>query len=605
MGILLPMILGICFPAALQLFAGRRVYSDKKKWFLTVVVSTGAAGCAGLCAGLVSGPVTGPYVGLLVCAMVAVAMSFVVFPWIRERHIDHVQLLKASCLLSLCVVVYAIVTVGQTLIHGDIATASMLTQAQMKYGSYFPKNWCYVNGDVWVFTVQTFVAPFAMLMENQSLARMLGSAMIVLAAVIALVVHSRKVFEDDSWVIAVPLLTVFIAGQRDMVLYQAAYTSQLLFMVSTVPLFYRVFHRKGKRIERMLFGGLMALVSMGGIRGIAEFVVPICGAFIAMDYLRIRLQPRISAKQVFGKWFRGCLLLGVPSGVGFFCYLLLKRSLFVVNTDQNALILAGSARECLDNLAGYFAKYLECFGFSGSAALFSLDGVMSMVSLLMFLLVVIVVPVLQARKIKDEPEYVQFFFAYTAVHNLVMFVMTSLFSGKHLSHYLLTSTFALMILSARYIYTYWIMQLHFEKYIWTALFLVAMLVGTLTLPAYGNQWSETLSERKALTQQIMDRGLHKGYGDFWTVYPYEVYSDFGIRFGAVEMEDDLLYPHLWLVDSDVFQVEDTRTFLMLDAEFYQKYADIVTKQFRAPVDQFTIGSIQFFVYDYDIAADLY
>ena len=120
------------------------------------------------------------------------------FPLVRRAKLDHIHILKIFCVFCICSAVYSILTYGQSHIHGDIATASLLTKAQLDHGSLFPRSWCYVNGDLWVISIHSFVAPFALLLQNQSLARMLGSAALVLASVFVIIRHSKTAFHDDS-----------------------------------------------------------------------------------------------------------------------------------------------------------------------------------------------------------------------------------------------------------------------------------------------------------------------------------------------------------------------------------------------------------------------
>lgn len=50
--------------------------------------------------------------------------------------------------------------------HSDSAAANLLAQEIVDTGSYFPIDWNYVNGDLWVLFVQTWIVPFLPFFDN-------------------------------------------------------------------------------------------------------------------------------------------------------------------------------------------------------------------------------------------------------------------------------------------------------------------------------------------------------------------------------------------------------------------------------------------------------
>lgn len=603
MNTLVPYFLSAVSPVAIQVLYHKASGLKKRTLWLSAFIITILANSAAFIASLLFGGHVTEYEFLFVSVLASVGMTMLLFPLVTGAKVDHIQVLKMCCIVCICSAVYSILTYGQANIHGDIATASMLTNAQLDYGSFFPRSWCYVNGDIWVISIQTFVAPFAMLLKDQSLARMLGSALLLILSVFVIIKHSKTAFHDDSWVISIPVLLIFLYQVRDMILYQAAYTSQIIWLIAGVFLLYQI-QQPGKKIHCMIFCGLLVVLLIGGIRYLAEIILPLWLTVLIVDYLQIRTQNQIPWRRIFKKWIRITLYIFIPTVIGFTLHKFISARGLMVNTEQNALRLADSISVILDNIRIYISNLFHCFGFRGSVSITSIHGIRSMVSILMCLLVIFVAPVLQAFKIKEEDEYTQFFFAFTAIHNLIIFVLSVFFVGKNLHHYLLTSIFLTVFLSARYIFKYWICQVHFDKYIWTAMFIVALVVGNLVLVLHSIGWKDSLASKKDFAQQLVNLGLTKGYGDFWVVYPNEVYSDFALRFGAIETDDNTLYPHRWLVDNEVYQPEDIRTFLLLSEEDHAAKAAIMEKQFQEPEEYYDMGYYHVYVFGYDIAADL-
>lgn len=71
----------------------------------------------------------------------------------------------------------------QLMFHSDSAVKNLLAQEIVDTGQYFPKDWNYANGDLWVFYTQTFVVPLLLFMRNGYLAHVgsdLVSAVLIL-----------------------------------------------------------------------------------------------------------------------------------------------------------------------------------------------------------------------------------------------------------------------------------------------------------------------------------------------------------------------------------------------------------------------------------------
>lgn len=596
-------VLSALIPAAVSLLFGEKQHGTRQRLIqsaataiLSVLVMLSAAAVLGNRATV--------YEYLFISGFVSSVLVTLIFPAIRNKTIDTLQVLKFACLGSLVVAAYSILTYGQTLIHGDTATASLLTRAQVAHGSLFPESWYYVNGDIWVLSLQTLVAPFVLLLKDQSLARMMGSVAVVLVTAWMVCLHSKKAYRNDSWLLAVPLLFVFLSGERDMMLYQVAYTPQMIFLIAGMMWVFRVYRHTPRKRDYFCLGALVIVLVAGGVRDLAETVLPLWLTCMALNYLDVRNRDVQDWKQIWKEWIRLTLAVMLPAVIGLAIHIILKRTLHVVNSAHNSLVLVSSVRDFSDNVLRYIANLFDCFGFRGGSQLVSLEGIWSMCSVVMCIIVVFLVPVLQAVKLKQEEAYVQFFYAFSVIHNLIMFVLAVFLKGKDESRYLLTSIFAWILVSSRYIYVYWIRQKHFEKYIWTGLFLIAAVIGWVSLGANSTGWEEKLTWKESVSAQLVDRGLTKGYGSFWTACGYEVYSDFEIRMGGLEMYDDEFIAHFWLIDGEVFTPEDTSTFLILTEEENQRYTNFLPEKFENPVDYFTVNGNHIYVFDYDIAADM-
>ena len=83
-------------------------------------------------------------------------LYFMYYHLICRHKFSLMDFMKLACFMALGVAGYSILTFGQTDVHSDTATATLLAQAQLKYHSFFPKSWCYANGDIWVLSASAF-----------------------------------------------------------------------------------------------------------------------------------------------------------------------------------------------------------------------------------------------------------------------------------------------------------------------------------------------------------------------------------------------------------------------------------------------------------------
>lgn len=596
-------VFSLLIPFLTQLAAEKKE-SENKKRILTAGIVAAAVNCGILLLWLVFRDAVSGFEYLYANSVISLLVVFLGIPLLRDRKLEHTAFLKTICLISVATAIYSNLTYGQTQIHADSATSSLLTKAQWETRDFFPDGWCYGNGDVWVITVQTFAAPFILLMEDQSLARVLGSSFLLAVVCWLIYQHSRRDYKDDSWMIAVPIFLLFLTGDIDMILYQSAYATHMLFQIVGMMLVYRIYTRKAKPWQYGTFAVFMVLLLMGGIRCAAESAIPLWGTCIVVDYLQLRKQQQPDWKAALRNWIRMTAVVMIPAFVGILIYRRICATHTVINSMHNSLLLAGSMDVVIDNFFKYISNLFGCFGFRGGAYLLSADGIMSMVSIVMCLIVVLIVPVLQAVRLKQESRYVQFFFTFAVVHNLLMFVMTVIFAEKTKNQYLLTSIFCLILLSARYIYVYWIRQKHFEKYLWTGLFVAVVLLRCLLVGFSSMGWQTSLAEKEEITQTIEEHGLTKGYGDFWYALGYEVYSDFDLRFAPLEITQGQLVPFAWLVDATVFEPQEGNTFLLLSEAENAQVAPNLPDLLKEPIDYFTVNGSHIYVFDYDIIVDL-
>ena len=525
--------------------------------------------------------------------------------------------------ISITFVLYSIITYGQTVIHSDTATATLLAQSQIEHRSLFPKTWCYVNGDIWTLSTNIFTMPFTALINNQSLARMLGSVAIVVFTCICLYFFSRKLLKNESYIITIPLffLLTFVgfysegsydSGFYDMTLYQAAYTGVIFMHALIAWSAYGILSSRGYK-KMLPYAAFYAAVSIvlhtGGIRAVAEFSLPILATmaiYCLIKYTKEELMDKQTIRMYLTKFF----LLAFPPVLGFSFYIGLCHSHIVV-TQNNDTWMAENIETLWKNTVRVFLNTYECFGYKSYVKIGSFDGLRNLFSILLCFLFVFIIPILQAKCIRNESDETKFLFTYGILHNICLFA-TCVLLGKTTNRYYLSSVFIFDLISASYIINHWRdYKIHF-KAIAVTLYSLIIIIYSVPFLSQSEDWNIVLREKKEFCQALVDHGLSKGYATFWNAYSNEVYSDLRLEFAAINYDQqyDKYYPMSldgqcwWLVDSERFcpDYEAENTFLLLSEEQNDgaKKGDL-QKAFGTPVEDFTVDDMYVYVYDYDIA----
>lgn len=113
-----------------------------------------------------------------------------------------------------------------------------------------------------------------------------------------------------------------------------------------------------------------------------------------------------------------------------------------------------------------------------------------------------------------------------------------------------------------------------------------------------------ITGKKEFNQEIVSRGLNKGYATYWNAYTNEVYSDLKVRYAGVNLSEISITPFRWLVDDDIYKDEGEKTFLLLDESENQLIQSSISTICGEPIDTFTIDGKYIYVFDHDLSKDI-
>lgn len=517
--------------------------------------------------------------------------------------------LECFCWLGVITIAYSILTYGQTIIDSDYATATMLGQSILKSGNLFPESWNYANGDIWVIGMQLITLIPMAFIKDYSLARMVGSLIWVAVGIASVICLSRKTFKSACWVILVPLLFLFTFGQSDMILYSAAYTGTIIWMCVCSVLLCSIADcvEEGKKPVGwlLLYAVVMILLTAGGKRRIATQVLPSLAAVIICIYYDTVESQSLNIKKILGKTAFYSAVIVVPAIIGSCIYLWLSGTHAVNHTVNSQTVFVLTLDECWANLEKSVMTVLGCFGFHGGVELFSVQGFQNLISIILCLLLCVIVPFMQYKRIGDEPRSVRYFLLYTAVHVSEMLILYVFLGKNEYQRYLLSSVVALTVVSGRYIYEYWIRASELRKTAWTTLFGLAILIEILGMVSLSAGWRGKLVAEKDYCRQIESFGASKGYATYWNAYNNTIFSDGKLEMGAVIIRKNRILPYRWLVDNKVFDEKADKTFLLVTEEENENVKEQLGKQLPDPIETHMVNNSFVYLFDCDIVAYFY
>lgn len=516
----------------------------------------------------------------------------------KDRIVEVV--LITVMITSIVAVFYSILTVGSTNIHSDIATATLLSRAQLKYHSFFPKTWCYANGDVWVIGSNLFTMPFSFLLKDQVIARMLGSVLIVFVVCVSIILFTHIFLNSKSWLISVPIFLLCCVKSYEYVLYQAAYTATIMWMILSIWFVYSMIYEQ-KKIFYLPYFATTFLLVLGGIRFVAETTMPLICTLGLIEYFSIQGNGRNLYRRIIAVVFKFIIII-IPVVIGLCGYKLICASHIVVNTE---ILFSKDIGHCLDSLWSGIKVLCDNFGINENARLISSWGLRNLVSICMVTILVFIIPILQIMKYRDESPKVRFFLLFSVLHNIEMLILFAFFD-KNSARYLLSSVFLIELISSRYIYDYWFKKINIKYFPVIVGYIMAISVYIFVLVFSNRWWASKLVENREFCHEIEKKGIEKGYATYWNAYGNEIYSNLSLRFGAIELSAKKIKPYYWLVDANIFKPEDSiKSFLLLDEMENRKYKKSLEMLLGEYNNRYIIknGEAMYYlyIYDYDIA----
>lgn len=493
--------------------------------------------------------------------------------------------LVAFFLLSVCLLIYYQFVGYRSSFHSDAAAKNLLANEILRQGSYFPSDWNYVNGDIWVLFGQTFIVPFLPFAKNGFVLHAISgaiSAVLILWSVWLVASMSLR----SNWMKFL-VLTIFAGGISSVMaenLYgQVSYGNVLFFCCFTLYAAWRWLEAdtlRSKLSWAAIFSALSIVTFWGNPQRAAAYdALPLVIAAAAWAYASGPIISWNSASRRFrlsesaNSVLLLCLLLAGSAIIGSALH---AFSISGLNNTEGA----GSARwldfkGLVANIPNTLQGILGIFGAIPVAGekVTTPAGAIAAVRLLTITMFLVLIPYLVKRAMCDASRSTVMFATFVAA-GLGLFVFLQMTtstadmtdpvtSGRYMVPFL-----ALAIVLCAYAVEHAPLR---KIYVWLSWTVLLVLLASIFSPGhsfYRMLRPHALSVQQQLALDLQKAGLKYGYATFWNAGAVSVLSGGEVRVRQILVRDSSLTPFRHLSSNAWYRPEAWKgeTFLALTQE---------------------------------------
>lgn len=491
---------------------------------------------------------------------------------------------RLLALLLLCNVVLLVLFITfdyQLIFHSDAAAKNLLAQEIHDTGSYFPKDWNYINNDLWVFYTHTFIVPLLSFMRNGFAAHAVSD--LVTAALILWSSWKVTGMLGQSPVARLLSMCLITCGMSEIMaehIYgQAAYGSMYYMGCFLLYAYWSLVHAQQR--ARLGWGAativLAALVFWANPqRAVVFYGAPLLLAAAALLAMDVKAAPgAVRATATRHARFAALLMAGIVVGVALNSYTLRH----VINhrglTQMNWLTydaMVHNAQSIFGGLMGILGGLPR-----QSAAVASPEGAYQLLRLLAALALLLLAPAALWRAAQQQHRGRMFVAVYTlaalAINLLIMLTTTlaDMTSPEASVRYLVPPLLLMVMVFAGETLERPAPKLAGRA---AALGCVAVL-ATSAAPSFLSPYYQLFDSAPAqlmlptpdqrMIEFLRNNGLKYGYASFWNAGKLTVLSGHDIKVRQVLIENGLPVPMRNLSSNRWFRPEawQGETFMLL------------------------------------------
>lgn len=458
--------------------------------------------------------------------------------------------------------------------NSDSAVRVLLAKEIYDSGSYFPKDWFFVNGDIWVFSAHTIIIP---LLRYFSVGYSLYAfASVVMAVAILLSVNALlntlKVEKNNRLII----LSIFTSGVSLAItenLYgQISYGLMVMYYCLFLCGILAILTQKIRLLNKSNIFILILLVIVfwsNPLRALVFFVMPL-GLALAYYFLQCYKQETVRHELKYIKNIILIIIISMIMG-------LILNKITLNNIQMNAGVTQlqwVSLSEMIKKIPKLISSLLFILGGEPYAnrSLFTISGVYDGFRLIIAICFIALIP-LSIRIIfkTEENKNIKIFTVFTCgAFTIIAFLIVS--TNIYNARYLLPAVVLMMFIV-------YVIQFDFKNNpIFDALrilTIIGFITNTLTInTGYWETYrvseahkddSQAFNNLNNLAQYMKSINLNYGYSTFWNAGSVTVLSDNAVKVRQIYIENGMPQKFKWLSANSWYIQSSTpmKTFMLL------------------------------------------
>ncbi len=563
---------------------------------------------------------------------------------LRIRTIEALFLIIAIINI-LAVVFYQLVTY-RIIFHSDSAIVNVLAGEIVRTGQFFPKEWYYGNGDIWIVFNHAIIVPLLFFFKN-GFAVHAASGLVFTAFVLASLLYFGKRLQLSNTALLALLATTFTGvsayvsesffGQMSL-----GYAWGFLFLILTLGVLLPIRSRQDALRDYQHFtalGILLFLLGLTGVRVLFSILLPLFAVLVTMfcvKYVRdgLRRETTTLARHCVFEANNYSLLVFLM-GFCLFFYgsgLLLNR-IWLIHTVSFMDIASTLAVTSFDQVTRHFELFIEGYLFSAgiglqqgseailptfyNAPIVSLSGVEMIFRILLFgwLFFLPWVLLLKVGKITNRLLFtLVIFYCFSFFLTLIFYLFSNDLAIEMpairyfaLLQILSTTISVVFLLYLVDTWGYRVWHLYFVVLVIHSAFSWQHLVGDGLAQNEKGDLILKKSRYETLISLLREKNLRYGYAGYWNASVNTVLSDGDVRIAGVDIRSHGISPFRVLTSEAWYRPSFYRgpTFLVLSDEERELVKDYALVKLGKPTITYDIDEFHVIVYDYNIMDKLY
>lgn len=465
--------------------------------------------------------------------------------------------------------------------------------------------------------------PLAVLTGNDMVLQNLYQIVSILLLIVSIWFFGKHVYQNKSYILLMLiLLTGFSFVWYQMMYGMVDYNQPVRMMFWGIGASYMLkdaLERGTKRkivIAASIYAIVLFIAILSGIQSLQSIVIPLIMADAFMWYIKN------SDKELHKLNFRGggynrkavaiYIGLGIIIIIGYF--LSQKYSVLLhVQGNRQLDTFETTYPEIVGNIGYNFQGFLQFCGVQLNVPLFSFDGVLNLIKIVVLSIIIVIIPLIEIKNFKkhDEREQHLLFFAIVHVTEIAIILnfMVGPLDGWQSARYNITSYVLLISISCNFIYKHFLID---EPRVKSILVIATLSIFSLMTTASQvnlaqmRNYNDRIAEKQTLYKFLQDNALAYGYATYWNACPTTFYSNGQIKIRQVSIEEDKVAPHLLGVSYtwfDYTEYHGSKTFLLLTENEMQTFAPngLENTELGFPESILEFSGFKILVYPFDIA----